>query len=180
MKIMISRDYISFFFLVAAAICSSLQVNADPSFSKSPFSVALDTLQAQINYTFENVGLLRRAMTHSSYSEENNKALSILGEKVIETSVSMLLLVHNIDTSSSDLNDKISQVSKVETSCAGDGMQLNLQNIVRVSSNTNSTTPSVVCGAFRAILGAVSLDTESTDSAGKLFLKIHAWGALAM
>ncbi|XP_031119968.1 protein NUCLEAR FUSION DEFECTIVE 2 [Ipomoea triloba] len=177
---MISRDYISFFFLVAAAICSSLQVNADPSFSKSPFSVALDTLQAQINYTFENVGLLRRAMTHSSYSEENNKALSILGEKVIETSVSMLLLVHNIDTSSSDLNDKISQVSKVETSCAGDGMRLNLQNIVRVSSNTNSSTPSVVCGAFRAILGAVSLDTESTDSAGKLFLKIHAWGALAM
>lgn len=135
------------------------------------------------SYTFQNVGLLRRAMTHSSYSEENNKALSILGEKVIETSVSMLLLVHNIDTSSSDLNDKISQVSKVETSCAGDGMHLGLQDIVRVSSNTNSTTPSVVCGAFRAIFGAVSLDTGSADSAGKLFLKIHVdyvGGALAM
>ncbi|CAH9078848.1 unnamed protein product [Cuscuta europaea] len=168
---MVSKELISFF--IVATLSFNLRVDADPSVPKSPFSIDLDTLQDQLNYKFQNVGLLRRAMTHSSYSEENNKALSILGEEVMETSVSMQLLVKNIDISSKDLNQEISQVSKVETSCAVDGKRLGLQNIVRVSSKTNSTTPSVVCGALRALFGAVALDTGSADGAGKLFLKVH-------
>ncbi|RAL41200.1 unnamed protein product [Cuscuta campestris] len=169
---MVFREILSFF--IVAALCSNLWVDGDTSISESPFSVALDALQDQLNYTFQDVALLRRAMTHSSYSAENNKVLSIFGEGVIETAVSMQLLVKDIDVSSKELHEEISRVSKVESSCAADGTKLGLQRIVRVSSNVNSTTPSVVCGAFRAVFGAVALDTGSADSGGKLFLRVHA------
>ncbi|XP_024972775.1 protein NUCLEAR FUSION DEFECTIVE 2 [Cynara cardunculus var. scolymus] len=152
------------------------------SLRSSSFSVALETLQKHINYDFQNIGLLRRAMTHSSYSEENNKAFSILGEDIIETTVSLRLLAKDVDISSKDLTDRVSEISKVETSCAVDGMRLGLQNVVRVSSNTNSSTSSVVCGAFRAIFGAIALDTGKSDDAGNVFLVVHggAGGTFSM
>lgn len=141
--------------------------------ASSPFSVALDALQQQINYKFKNIGHLRRAMTHASYSEENNKALSILGEKVMETSVSLRALTTNMDISSKDLNRQISDVCNVDPSCASDGMLLRLHKVVRVSPKTSSSTPAIVCGAFRAMFGAIAVDTNSTDVAGSVFWKVH-------
>ncbi|KAJ9559767.1 hypothetical protein OSB04_004927 [Centaurea solstitialis] len=177
------RSLLPAIFIAAAVLRSPPPVSAKSlSLRSSSFSVALETLQKHINYDFQNVGLLRRAMTHSSYSEENNKAFGILGENVIETAVSLRLLAKDVDISSKDLTDRVSEVSKVETSCAVDGMRLGLQNVVRVSPKTNSSTSSVVCGAFRAIFGAVALDTGKSDDAGNVFLAVHggAGGALSM
>ena len=120
-------------------------------------------------------------MTHSSYSEENNNAFSILGESIIETTVSLISLTRDVDISSKDLQDRISEISKVEASCAVDGMRLGLQYVVRVSPKTNSSTSSVVCGAFRAIFGAIALDTGKSDDAGNVFWEVHgAGGALSV
>lgn len=169
--------------LLLFVISSSLQAKESPGIESSAFDIALDTLQNQINYKFERVDLLRRAMTHSSYSEENNKALSVLGEKVIETSVSLSSIVQDIDITAKDLNKKISEISKVEASCAFDGSQLGLQKVVRVSRKTNSSTPAVVCGTFRAIFGAIAIDKGNSDDAGSVFWYVHGGGkgrALAM
>ncbi|KAK4264318.1 hypothetical protein QN277_025515 [Acacia crassicarpa] len=141
--------------------------------SSSPFSVALETLQKQLGYTFKSIHLLRRAMTHASFSEENNKALSILGANVIETAVSFQSLSKDIDISSKDLNLIIAEISKVESSCTGDASRLGLQKVVRVSPKTNSSAPSVVCGAFRAIFGAIAIDAANCDAAGKVFWDVH-------
>ncbi|RVW52886.1 Protein nuclear fusion defective 2 [Vitis vinifera] len=72
-------------------------------------------------------------MTHSSFSEENNKALSILGASTIETSVSLQYLKKDIEASAKDLNRRISEISQVESSCAVDAMRLGLQKVIRVS-----------------------------------------------
>ncbi|XP_062116312.1 protein NUCLEAR FUSION DEFECTIVE 2 [Humulus lupulus] len=159
------------------------QFRGDPEFElchnkfepSSSFSKALEFLQGQIGYNFKSVGLLRRAMTHSSYSEENNRALSIFGAIIIETSVSLYYLKKDIDISPEELTTRITDVSKVETSCAKDGTRLELHKVVRVShkSRTNSSTPSVVCGAFRAIFGAIAIDAGNCDEAGKVFLVLH-------
>ncbi|KAL4559701.1 hypothetical protein LXL04_031845 [Taraxacum kok-saghyz] len=169
------RSLLPLIFIVAAAVfCSDLPVSArSESLRSSSFSVALETLQKHLNYDFQHIGLLRRAMTHSSYSEENNKALSVLGESIIEASASLRFMTKDVDISSKDLNNRIAELSKVETSCAVDGMRLGLQNVVRVSSNTNSSTSSVVCGAFRAIFGAIALDTGKSDDAGDVFFVVH-------
>ncbi|PHU23855.1 Protein NUCLEAR FUSION DEFECTIVE 2 [Capsicum chinense] len=173
--------------LLALALYSSSQARANPSLSirpTSPFSIALETLQNQIQYTFQDVELLRRALTHASYSGENNRALSILGEKVIEGSVSLQLLSKDIDMPPKDLNRAIVDLSSnVVSSCVADGGRLGLQKIIRVSRKTNSSAPAVVCGAFRAVFGAIAIDKSSLDSAGKVFLTIHGKGmekAMAM
>ncbi|OIW00337.1 hypothetical protein TanjilG_27588 [Lupinus angustifolius] len=141
--------------------------------SFSPFSTALETLQKQLGYSFKNIGLLRRAVTHASFSEENNKALSILGANVIEASVSFRSLSKDIDVSSKELNHQLSQISNVESSCAVDGMRLALHKVVRVSPKTNSSVPAVVCSAFRAIFGAVAIDDGKSDAAGDIFWTFH-------
>lgn len=122
-------------------------------------------------------------MTHASYSEENNKALSVLGVRLIEASVALQLLTKNVDASSKELNSRIVEIDNVATSCALDGTHLGLQNIVRVSFKTSSMAPAVVCGAFRAIFGAIAVDTGSLDEGGRVFWKVHKGGvgrAMAM
>ncbi|KAG4929941.1 hypothetical protein JHK86_046902 [Glycine max] len=146
----------------------------------SPFSTALETLQKQLGYTFKSIDLLRRAMTHASFSEENNKAFAILGASVIETSVSFHLLSRDVDLSSKELNRRLSQITNVDSSCAVDGTRLGLHKVVRVSPKTNSSAPAVVCGAFRAIFGAVAIDTGKSDDAGNVFWNLHGGGDLGV
>ncbi|KAE9610064.1 hypothetical protein Lal_00006619 [Lupinus albus] len=146
--------------------------------SFSPFSTVLETLQNQLGYSFKNIGFLRRAMTHASFSEENNKAFSILGANLIQTSVSFRSLSKDIDVSSKYLNHQLSQISNVESSCAVDGMRLALHKVVRVSPKTNSSVPSVVCSAFRAIFGAIAIDDGKSDAAGDIFCAVHRGGEL--
>ncbi|KAF5203493.1 Nuclear fusion defective [Thalictrum thalictroides] len=148
-----------------------MQVKETQSILNTPFSVALKTLQNDIGYKFQSVNLIRRAMTHSSYSEENNKALSILGLSVIETSVSLFWLERDIEISSKDLSRQIKESSKVD-SCAVIGVKLGLEKIVRVSPKTNSSTPAIVCGAFRAIFGAIAVDASKADDAGNVYRNV--------
>ncbi|PON61089.1 Ribonuclease III domain containing protein [Parasponia andersonii] len=151
------------------------QLRHQSSEPSSSFSKALEILQKQIGYNFQSTGLLRRAMTHSSFSEENNRALSLLGASLIETSASLHYIQNDIDISAKDLTARVTDISKVETSCARDGTRLGLPKVVRVSdrSRTNSSTPSVVCGAFRAIFGAIAIDTGKSDDAGTVFWAVH-------
>lgn len=61
----------------------------------------------------------------------------------------------------------------MESSCAVDGLRLGLQKVVRVSPKTNSSAPVVVCGAFRAIFGAIAIDTANCDAAVNIFWAFH-------
>ena len=131
-------------------------------------------LKPIFSYTFKSIGLLRRAMTHVSFFEENNKALSVLGTYVIETSASLHSLEKDIDMSSKELNKLLLEISKVESSCAVDGTRFGLQKVVRVSPKTDPSNPTVVCIAFRAVFGAIAIDFGNTDETGKIFWSIHS------
>ncbi|KAG6403945.1 hypothetical protein SASPL_136179 [Salvia splendens] len=61
-----------------------------------------------------------------------------------------------------DLNLVIAEASNVEGSCNAEGIWLGLQNVVRVTRNTNATAPFLVCGA------------GSSDEAGEVYGKICA------
>ncbi|KAK3225225.1 hypothetical protein Dsin_005087 [Dipteronia sinensis] len=176
------RHHLTLFTVLVLAISSSsFQAQAangshNQGFKfSSPFDTALDTLQTQMGYNFKSIALLRRAMTHASFSEENNKALSILGENVIWTAVAFSYLRKDIEISPKDLNRRLSDISKVESSCAVDGKRLGLQKVIRVSSKTDATAPIVVCGAFRAIFGAIAIDTGKPDGRWTFFLECSWW-----
>ena len=98
----------------------------------------------------------------------------MLGGSLIETSASLHYLGEDIDISAEELSLHITELSKVETSCTKDGTRLGLQKFVRVSHKPNSSAPSVVCGAFRAIFGAIAIDTGKSDEAGNVFWAVHS------
>ncbi|XP_010478019.1 PREDICTED: protein NUCLEAR FUSION DEFECTIVE 2 isoform X2 [Camelina sativa] len=153
---------------------SQVRATSETNLRIQSFSSDLSTLQTQIGYKFNNTNLLRRAMTHASFSQENNKALSIFGTHIIETSVSLHYLTEDIDASSKALNRLIAQVSNVESSCALDGGRLGLGKIIRVSPKTDASNPAILCGGFRAIVGAIAIDDAGTvDKAINVFWKVH-------
>ncbi|OVA03724.1 Ribonuclease III domain [Macleaya cordata] len=173
---------LSFFFLFSLTLITTSQgrdeeLHYGTSKASSQFEAALDTLQKRIGYKFQRINLLRRAMTHPSYSGENNKALSILGLDVLETSISLRCLVNDIDVSAKELNNRITKISEMD-SCANEALRLGLDKIIRVSSKTNSSIPPVVCGGFRAFFGAVAVDSGKADDAGNLFLSVHRGGGV--
>lgn len=61
----------------------------------------------------------------------------------------------------------------MNSSCALDGNQLGLQRIIRVSPKTDASNSAIVCGGFRAIFGAIAIDTGLVDEAIKAFWKVH-------
>ncbi|GFZ07805.1 ribonuclease III family protein [Actinidia rufa] len=95
------------------------------------------------------------------------------GANVIDASVALRSLVADVDISSRDLSRLISEISSVDSSCASDGSRLGLQKVVRVSLKTDSSTPAVVCGAFRAMFGAIAVDSRSSDDAGRIFWSVR-------
>ncbi|KAJ1703498.1 hypothetical protein LUZ63_003277 [Rhynchospora breviuscula] len=143
--------------------------------SSSSFSAALETLQKQIGYDFKSIDLLKQALTHPSYSQENNRALSILGLSSAEAAASLQLLANNADASASSVSSAVADASSL-SKCAAAGKRLGLGAIIRVASGTDASTPSVICIALRAVFGAVAVDSGSVDTAAKVFLMVYKSG----
>ncbi|KAJ3679078.1 hypothetical protein LUZ60_017089 [Juncus effusus] len=165
---------IPFLFLLSFSFARHSEAAGDVS--SSSFNAALETLQKQIGYSFKSIDLLKQAMTHPSYSQENNRALSILGLSVSESSIALSLLSNNPDASAASVSSAISAAAST-SACAAAGARLGIGAIVRVASGTDGSTAAVVCAAFRAVFGAVAVDSGSVDAAGKVFLRIYKSGS---
>ncbi|KAJ3707965.1 hypothetical protein LUZ61_011670 [Rhynchospora tenuis] len=161
------------FFIVSLGLYQ--EVCASAIESSSSFSAALETLQKQIGYDFKSIDLLKQAMTHPSYSQENNRALSILGLSSAEAAASLRLLGNNADASASSVSSAVADASSL-SKCAAVGKRLGISAIIRVASGTDASTPSVICTALRAVFGAVAVDSGSVDTAAKVFLTVYKSG----
>jgi dsRNA-specific ribonuclease len=126
-------------------------------------------------YQFKTIDLLKQALTHPSYSQENNRALSILGLSTAEAAASLRLLANNADASAKAVSSAVANASSLST-CAASGKRLGFGAIVRVASKIDASNPSVICSALRAVFGAVAVDSGSVDSAAKVFLKVYKAG----
>lgn len=126
-------------------------------------------------YTFKSIDLLKQAMTHPSYSQENNRALSILGLSSAEAAVALRLLANNADASASSISSAVTNASSLSI-CAASGKRLGIGAIVRVAAGTDASASSVVCTALRAVFGAVAVDSGSVDAAAKVFLAVYNAG----
>ena len=55
---------------------------------------SLDDLQGRIGYKFKNVDLLKRAITHRSFSSLNNERLEFLGDSVLDCVIGYALFLN--------------------------------------------------------------------------------------
>jgi ribonuclease-3 len=138
----------------------------------------LAVLEESLNYRFNEVRLLNKALTHKSYANESsdelkhNERFEFLGDSVLDLVVSEYTIEEFLDYKEGVLS-KI-RASVVNESCLAElarkvdlGRYLLLGKGERLSGGHNKT--SLLANAFEAVAGSVYLD-GGFESASKTFL----------
>lgn len=125
----------------------------------------LESLQKELGYHFKAPALLTRCLTHVSYdrqkTEGHNEVLEFLGDAVLDLAVSDLLMRHNPDKSEGDLS-RMRAALVNSTVLAEKAAALKLGALLRLGKGEERSDgrnkPSILAGAFEALLGGIYQD----------------------
>lgn len=125
----------------------------------------INLLQRELGYHFKDPALLRRALTHVSYDRhergDHNEVLEFLGDAVLDLAVSDLLMEHNPGKTEGDLSRMRAGLVN-STVLAEKAGELKLGALLRLGKgeerSEGRSKPSILAGAFEAVLGAVYRD----------------------
>ena len=125
----------------------------------------LRKLQEELGYRFKDPALLVRSLTHVSYerqkSEGHNEVLEFLGDAVLDLAVSDLLMRKNPEKPEGVLS-KMRAALVNATVLAKKAANLDLGSLMRIGKGEElsggRSKPSILAGAFEAVLGAVYRD----------------------
>ena len=125
----------------------------------------LDLLQEELGYRFKDPVLLSRCLTHVSYdrqkTEGHNEVLEFLGDAVLDLAVSDLLMREHPDKSEGDLS-RMRAALVNSTALAEKATTLKVGSLLRLGKgeerSEGRTKPSILAGAFEALLGGVYQD----------------------
>jgi ribonuclease III len=124
-----------------------------------------DGLQKELEYRFKDASLLKRSLTHISYNYDkslgHNEVLEFLGDAVLDLAISDLLMRCFPERSEGDLSRM--RAALVNSSVLAEkAMILNLGELLRLGKGEERSggrsKPSILAGAFEALLGAVYRD----------------------
>ena len=119
----------------------------------------------ELGYSFTDDALLERALTHVSYdrhkSGDHNEVLEFLGDAVLDLAVSDLLMQHNPDKTEGDLS-RMRAALVNSTVLAEKASAFKLGALLRFGKgeelSDGRSKPSILAGAFEALLGAIYHD----------------------
>ncbi len=145
----------------------------------------LEDLQSRLGYRFRNVALLKEALTHKSFVNENrslnlkdNERLEFLGDAVLDLLVSDLLFTKYPDLPEGDLSKRRASIVREETLCSL-ARNLGLGDFILLGRGEDMSggreKSSLLANAFEAVMAAVYLDGGIgcvTDVAGKIFMPL--------
>lgn len=135
----------------------------------------LDLLQKQIGYTFRDISLLNKSLTHKSHVNENSESLKdnerfeFLGDSVLDLIVSGYLLKTFPDFSEGTLS-KI-RAAVVNESCLAElARQIDLGKYLLLGKGEESSggrkKNSLLANAYEALAGAVYFDSNLEKAMG--------------
>lgn len=138
----------------------------------------LNKLENILGVKFNNIELLREALTHPSYANEHlmphNQRLEFLGDAVIELAMSTYLYNKYRKFDEGDMTKRRAQ-SVCEEALVIFAEKFNLSEYLLLGHGEElkggRTRPAAIADAFEAILGAVYVD-QGFESALKVFEKI--------
>lgn len=123
--------------------------------------MSLASLQPIIGYTFHSSSLLQQAVTHRSFSGNNNERLEFLGDSVLNFIVAHQLFQRFPKLPEGDLSRLRAQLVK-ESSLCEIALTLNLKDYLKLGEGELKSAgwrrPSILADALEAIVGAVYLD----------------------
>jgi ribonuclease III len=133
-------------------------------------------VQARIAYTFNQSALLQQALTHRSFSGNNNERLEFLGDGVLNFIIAHQLFNRFKKLAEGDLSRLRAQLVK-EASLSEIAFSLNLGDVLKLGEGELKSAgwrrPSILADALEAIIGAVYLDGGFT-AAEAVVLKLYA------
>lgn len=137
-----------------------------------------DDLQKRIDYFFSDENLLQKALTHSSYANENyltydNERLEFLGDAVVGLTINEYLFLRYPDKPEGEMaKAKAYIASEKILSKAAKNINLGEELFLGKGEEKSGgrTRPSILADAFEALCAAVFLD-GGWESAKKFILK---------
>lgn len=134
-----------------------------------------DSLAKHIGYQFRDTKLLAQALTHRSFSANNNERLEFLGDGVLNCIIAQQLYLRFSKLPEGDLSRLRAQLVK-ESSLAEIAAQLNLGDVLKLGEGELKSAgwrrPSILADAVEAMVGAVFLDGGFAE-AEKLVLQLY-------
>ena len=128
----------------------------------------LDGFQKIIQYQFNNIGLLKNALTHSSYANEkktgnykDNERLEFLGDAVLELTSSEFIYTGNPGMNEGKMT-RLRASIVCEPTLAMCARQIHLQEYIMLGKGEDltggRTRNSIISDALEALIGAIYLD----------------------
>lgn len=125
----------------------------------------IEELEEALGYHFKNSALLQRCLTHVSYdrqkSEGHNEVLEFLGDAVLDLAVSDLLMQRHPGKSEGDLSRMRAALVNA-TVLAEKAATLKIGALLRLGKgeerSDGRSKPSILAGAFEALLGGIYQD----------------------
>jgi ribonuclease-3 len=120
-------------------------------------------LEKELDYFFEDKKLLELALTHSSFSRDNNERLEFLGDAVLELITTQFLFNEYDDQREGELT-KLRSKMVCESNLANIAKKINLGNFLNLSNGEEKGNGreknSILSDAVEAIIGAIFLDSD--------------------
>ena len=120
----------------------------------------LKELEGILQYEFKNKDLLHKALTHKSYSENNNEKLEFLGDRVLGLVISKKLLDKYPGEKEGIIDKKFANLVNKKT-CANIANTLNLKKFIYLGAsykNLERSGDKILSDCLEAIVGAIYTD----------------------
>lgn len=142
----------------------------------------IQSFESKIGYVFSDKKLLVRALTHSSYANEEktkgitvhcNERMEFLGDSVLSLVVSTYLFENFPNLSEGEMS-KLRAYAVCEKALAEYAARIDLGNYLRLGRGEDNPNgrhkPSITSDAFEAVIAAIYLDSRSIKKAEKFVL----------
>lgn len=121
----------------------------------------LDALQQRLQHQFADVGLLKRALTHRSFSSDHNERLEFLGDSVLGVAVADMLYRQLQNLPEGDLSRVRANLVKQDT-LHQLSVAMGLPEAIHLGEGEmrsgGQKRPSILADVLEAVIGAVYLD----------------------
>ena len=136
-------------------------MSSAPTTNPPGSAAELDRLQRQLGYHFKDISLLQQALTHKSFSKQNNERLEFLGDAVLGYLIGHRL--YRLDKDYAEDALSLMRASLVRGSSLADvAKQINLAACLRLGTGERKSggrqRNSILADAFEAIVGAIHED----------------------
>ncbi|MDO8458335.1 MAG: ribonuclease III, partial [Burkholderiaceae bacterium] len=130
-------------------------------------NATLNGLQQRLQYQFKDLGLLRRAVTHRSFSSDHNERLEFLGDSVLGVAIASMLYERLRDLPEGDLSRVRANLVRQET-LHQLALELGISEVLKLgegeAKSGGQKRPSILADALEALIGAVYLDAGFAEA----------------